>query len=203
GRKNVEEGNHRMTSMVQAMESIDTGSREVSRIIRLIDEIAFQTNLLALNAAVEAARAGSHGRGFAVVAEEVRNLANRSTQAARETAGLIEQATRQSKEGLNLAQETAQSLGTLVDEFKRIDQVTQEIAGSTREQATGVDQVREALQQLNAVAMENSNTAERLVVQSQELDTLISKYETNTLGASSAEGRPSSNSLHPAGLPSH
>ena len=134
-------GSSSMKRMVEAMSEIESSSTEISRIIQVIDDIAFQTNLLALNAAVEAARAGDAGKGFAVVAEEVRNLAQRSAEAARNTASLIAAATQRAQRGSELSQEVDGMLGEILDATTRFSSLLTEIATSTREQSQGIQQV--------------------------------------------------------------
>ena len=120
GKQMLDNGMDSMNEMVTSMESIKQSSGEMGKIIKVIEEIAFQTNLLALNAAVEAARAGEHGKGFAVVADEVRNLAQRAAQAARETTGLIEDSTNKAKEGTGVAGEVGKALGAIVSDVTKV-----------------------------------------------------------------------------------
>ncbi len=163
------DGQERMRKMTQAMDAIATSSREIGRIIKVIDEIAFQTNLLALNAAVEAARAGHHGRGFAVVAQEVRNLAERSAKAARETAELIEDSGRRVEEGVGIADETAEALGEIVQNVTKVKDLVAEIAAASEEQSQGVTQVNNAMLQVNAGAQSASQQSEELAATAGEL----------------------------------
>jgi methyl-accepting chemotaxis protein len=173
-------GQDKMKSMTKAMDGIAASSREIGRIIKVIDEIAFQTNLLALNAAVEAARAGQHGRGFAVVAQEVRNLAERSARAARETAELIEDAGRRVEEGVTIADETADALGEIVENVVKVKDLVAEIAAASEEQARGVAQVNTAMLQVNQGAQAGSQQSEELASTADELGQLAEVLRAQT-----------------------
>ncbi len=166
----AERGNEAMTRMSQAIGDIRQSSDETAKIIKTIDEIAFQTNLLALNAAVEAARAGEAGKGFAVVAEEVRNLAQRSAEAARNTNSLIEGAQKNAANGVEVSQEVATSLSSIVTSVKKTTDLVTEIAAASREQADGVDQVSQAMTQMDQVTQANSANSEETASASQQLD---------------------------------
>jgi methyl-accepting chemotaxis protein len=173
-------GQEKMKGMTQAMDGIATSSQEISRIIKVIDEIAFQTNLLALNAAVEAARAGQHGRGFAVVAQEVRNLAERSARAARETAELIEDAGRRVEEGVGIADDTAEALGEIVENVVKVKDLVAEITAASEEQARGVAQVNAAMIQVNQGAQGGSQQSEELASTADELAQLAEVLRAQT-----------------------
>ena len=158
-----------------AMGELNVSSAEVSKIVKTIDEIAFQTNILALNAAVEAARAGESGAGFAVVAEEVRNLAQRSAQAAKETAGKIETALQKSVEGTRISQEVAAGLGAIAEKVRRLDSLMNGIASGSNEQSQGIEQVSTAIQRIDKVTQENAACAEESASAAQELNSQASK----------------------------
>lgn len=158
-RDKATEGDHLMRQMVVSMRESDEAARSISRIIRVIDDIAFQTNLLALNAAVEAARAGSHGKGFAVVAEEVRNLAARSGTAAKETSELIERSLSKVESATNLATETAGALSGIVEANTQFSDLVAEIAAAAEEEADGLRTMNGALGQLEGSLNNTRSTA--------------------------------------------
>jgi methyl-accepting chemotaxis protein len=151
------------------MEKINKSSSEISRIIKVIDEIAFQTNLLALNAAVEAARAGVHGKGFAVVAEEVRNLAQRSAKAAQETTDLIEESVDKVKNGTHIASQTAEAITKIIKGISKSTNLIAEINSSSQEQVQAIDQINKSLQQIDRVTQSNTAYAEESAAASGEL----------------------------------
>jgi methyl-accepting chemotaxis protein len=164
-------GSEDMKEMKTAMSAIQASSVEVSKIIKTIDEIAFQTNLLALNAAVEAARAGEAGLGFAVVAEEVRSLAQRSVQAARETAQKISDSTSKSEQGAKISDKVAKSLDEITAKARQVDELIAEIAVASQEQSQGIDQVSRAVSDMDRVTQANAATAEETSAAASELNT--------------------------------
>ena len=165
----ADEGEKTMVKLNDAMQGIQTSSEQIGKVIKVIEEIAFQTNLLALNAAVEAARAGEHGKGFAVVADEVRNLAMRAAEAAKETTGLIERAAGSAREGVAVADEVGQALGTIVGDVTKVTELINGITQASQEQAQGADQVNIAVAQIDKVTQQNAASAEESASAAEEL----------------------------------
>jgi methyl-accepting chemotaxis protein/methyl-accepting chemotaxis protein-1 (serine sensor receptor) len=165
----VTEGNHTLEQMVVSMRDITTSADKISKIIKVIDEIAFQTNILALNAAVEAARAGEAGMGFAVVADEVRNLAQRSAQAAKDTAALIEESISKSSEGSAKLQQVTAVIQAITDSASKVKTLVDEVNLGSQEQARGIDQISKAIAQMDQVTQSTAANAEESASASEEM----------------------------------
>lgn len=165
------DSHERMAALLEAMENIDEASRGISKIIKVIDEIAFQTNILALNASVEAARAGVHGKGFAVVAQEVRSLAERSAQAAKETTDLINHAMVKVQDGSELTKSTSDAMTQIVDRVNEITDLIGRIAVGINDQNIEIEQINEGIQQISDVVHSTSATSEQTAAASKELQT--------------------------------
>jgi methyl-accepting chemotaxis protein len=169
-RQQAEKGGAVVSGAVKAMAEINESSMKIAQIIGVVDEIAFQTNLLALNAAVEAARAGEQGRGFAVVATEVRNLAQRSAQAAKEIKGLINDSVEKVTAGSKLVNESGAVLGRIVEAIKKVNMVVAEIAAASREQSDGIGQVNRAINQMDQITQQNAALVEEAASAAKSLE---------------------------------
>jgi methyl-accepting chemotaxis protein/methyl-accepting chemotaxis protein-1 (serine sensor receptor) len=164
------QANRSLGEMVEAMDGIGSSSQQISKIIKVIDEIAFQTNILALNAAVEAARAGEAGLGFAVVADEVRNLAQRSAQAAKDTTTLIEDSIAKAGGGRVKVDQVATSLHTITAESGKIKELIDEIQQGSIEQSRGIEQISTAITQMEQMTQNTAANAEEGAAASEELN---------------------------------
>ncbi len=166
----AEQGGAMVGQVVETMSGIQASSTKIADIIGVINSIAFQTNILALNAAVEAARAGEQGRGFAVVATEVRNLAQRSADAAKEIKSLIDESVGKVEGGVKLVHETGETIGEVVDAFKQLANLVGGIADASREQASGIEQVSNAVSQMDEVTQQNAALVEEAAAAAESLE---------------------------------
>ena len=203
-RQVAQDGGTAVTQVIAAMESINESSAKINEIIGVVDEIAFQTNLLALNAAVEAARAGEQGRGFAVVAAEVRNLAKRSADAAKEIKVLIRESVTKSMDGSKVAAHAGETIQEVVANVQRVTALVGEIAGATQEQSTGLIELNKAVVQMDEVTQQNAALVEQAAAAAETLDSqahtlaeVVSRFKT---GAESRRSEPARASVaaHPA-----
>ncbi len=192
----ADKGADAMKRMSEAIGKIKASSDETAKIIKTIDEIAFQTNLLALNAAVEAARAGEAGMGFAVVAEEVRNLAQRSAEAAKDTSSLIEESQNNADNGVTVSNEVADILGEISAAATKVSQLINEVTAASEEQAQGISQVNSAVSQMDQVtqstaanAEESASASEELSSQAVELNDLVNVLVDMVGGSSNGNGK--------------
>ena len=189
----VDQANNSMSELTRSMQEISKASEETSKIIKNIDEIAFQTNLLALNAAVEAARAGEAGAGFAVVADEVRNLSMRATDAAKNTAELIEGTVKKVKDGGDLVVTTNEAFTQVTESASKVGELVGEIAAASNEQANGIDQLNKAVAEMDKVVQQNTASAEESASASEEMNAQAEQmkgvvYELVTLVGGNSKG---------------
>ncbi len=203
----AEKGNATVEQLNVAMSAINESSGKISKIIKVIEEIAFQTNLLALNAAVEAARAGEQGKGFAVVADEVRSLAQRVSKAAGETNDLIEESVAKSRQGADVAREVGEALGKIVSDVTSASDLVAGIATASREQAQGVEQLNAAVGQIDKVTQQNAagaeqsaSAAEQLSAQSHAVKAMVAELATVVTGSTNGNNT-TSQSTATAGTP--
>ncbi len=197
----AERGMESMTRMSEAMNRIKASSDQTARIVKTIDEIAFQTNLLALNAAVEAARAGDAGKGFAVVAEEVRNLAMRSAEAAKNTANLIEESVNNADDGVAINAEVLQHLQEINTQAHKVSEVMAEIAAASEQQTMGIDQVNGAVSQMDQLTQQNAANSEESASAAEELSSQAEEMRSMVAGfalSRSTGARPAHANVRPA-----
>jgi len=194
---NAEKSSRQMDDMMTAVNEINQASQSISKVIKVIDDIAFQTNILALNAAVEAARAGQHGKGFAVVAEEVRNLAAKSAEAAKDTGTLISDSMDKAVQGARIANETASSLADIVTGISESSEIISKIASASETQTSGIALINSGIDQVAAIVNQNSNiahesasVAHELSGQSAMLENLVERFKLKTTGSQEQRALP-------------
>jgi methyl-accepting chemotaxis protein len=202
---NAATGSDALGKMSSSINKIKESSDQTAKIVKTIDEIAMQTNLLALNAAVEAARAGEAGRGFAVVAEEVRNLAQRSAQAAKNTADMISESVKNAEEGVKISTDVTKTFEAIVTSVKKVNDLINEIAAASQEQSQGIDQVNTAVAQMDKVTQQNAanseesaSAAEELSSQAEELQSMVAQFVLSTGGSGGAKQHTVHSVLHHA-----
>ena len=185
---NAEKGSMQMDEMIAAVQDINQASQGISKVIKVIDDIAFQTNILALNAAVEAARAGQHGKGFAVVAEEVRNLASKSAEAAKETGSMIEESIEKADLGARIAHETSTSFMEIVSGINENNMLITEIANASEEQTMDIEKINNSVEQVaqvvrlnSATAQESADASKEMSSQSNMLQDLIARFRLKNI----------------------
>jgi methyl-accepting chemotaxis protein len=192
----AESGNRTVNDMNKAMQDINASSRKIGDIIKVIDGIAFQTNLLALNAAVEAARAGEQGKGFAVVAEEVRNLAQRSATAAKDTTSIIDDCVSKTEVGAKLSEKCRDVFSGIVENVKKVGDLTGEISAASQKQANGFTLANKAVKEIDRVIQQNAVNAEETESISEELTAQVQSMKVQVRVLSSQTGSASSQSTH-------
>ena len=192
----AETGEQEVHNLILAMTEISQGSKKVEEIINVIDDIAFQTNLLALNAAVEAARAGDQGKGFAVVAEAVRNLAQRSADAAKEITTLIKESVEKTVHGVKIADATGTSLKNILVSVKKVTDINNEIASASAEQANGIQQISKAMNELDTTTQQNASASEEVAASAEEMSSqsAMLKEQVRDLGQIIQGGKENSSS---------
>jgi methyl-accepting chemotaxis protein len=200
-REAADRGATDMAAMSSAMEAIKASSDDIAKIIKTIDEIAFQTNILALNAAVEAARAGEAGMGFAVVAEEVRALAQRSAQAAKETAAKIEGAIGRTGQGVELSAKVATTLNDIVGRARQVNELATEVASASREQTEGIKQINLAISQMDRITQSNAASAEEGAGAAEELNAQAQAIKTSLQALLALVGGSTQSRAHSATKP--
>ncbi len=168
-----QDGFGQMEKMLESMQEINRSSDRISKVIKIIDDIAFQTNILALNAAVEAARAGEAGMGFAVVADEVKNLANRSAGASKETADMVEDSIKKTEEGLATATRMVEAFKDILENSRKVSEVSKEVEAASMQQDAGINQVNKAIVQFDGVVQANASAAEETASSAEELQSQV------------------------------